>query len=246
MIWLLYISVGAVIGMLLNYLADVLPRERKFARPVCRSCGEPFSLRGYLFSFHCPHCGAKPRLRYWLVMVLSILFSVLLVLFPLRPFSYWASLPVLTFFGLIIIIDIEHRAVLFETDIVGIILGLIYGILLQGLVGSLLGGLIGAAIMLAMYYFGKLFNIVMAKLRHQEIDEVALGLGDVFVCGYLGLICGLQHVVGMVILAILLSGAFALLYLLIKLIAKKYSAFSAIAYAPFLIIATLILFYWPS
>lgn len=242
---ILYILVGAFISLLLNFLADVLPAERKFARPVCKKCGHPFSFKNYLFSFHCPECQAKPGMRYWIVLLLSIVFSVLLAFFPLKPFSYWASLPLLTFLGLIMVIDIEHHAVLFETDFVGIALGLLYGLLLHNFLNTLLGGLIGAVILLGLYYFGILFNRIVARIRKQEVDEVALGLGDVFVSGYLGLICGLQHVVPMVIIAILIAGVFSLGYLIIKAIAKKYSAFTAIAYAPFLIIATLVLFYLP-
>lgn len=246
MILILYIIVGAFIGTLLNYLADVLPVEKWFSLPSCSNCGGRFSVVNYLFSFRCPHCQAKPKARYWIVLVLSVILSVLLVFFPLKPFSYWASLPLLVFLGLIVIIDIEHRAVLFTTDFVGIGLGLIYGWILHGVWNTLLGGLLGAAIMLGMYYLGVLFNRVVARIRKQEVDEVALGLGDVFVSGYLGLICGVQHVPALIILAILLSGVFAILYLIVKAIAKKYSAFSAIAYAPFLILALLILFYLPA
>ncbi len=242
---LVYILVGALISLILNYLADVLPVERKFVKPKCKNCGYSFSWKNYLFSFHCPNCNTQPDLRYWVVLVLSITGSVLLAFFPLKPFSYWGSLPLITFLALIVIIDIEHRAVLFETDFIGIALGFVYGLLLHNFINTILGGLIGAAIMLLLFYFGKLFNVIVAKVRKQEVDEVALGLGDVFVSGYLGLICGIQHVVPMVIIAILIAGGFSLVYLIGKAIAKKYSAFSAIAYAPFLIISTLILFYLP-
>lgn len=243
---ILYIVIGAFIGIFLNYLADVLPVQHKFSLPACSQCGEKYSIKNYLFSFHCPNCQSKPGMRYWLVLILSVLFSVLLAFFPLQPFTYWASLPLLIFLGLIVIIDIEHRAVLFETDFIGIALGLIYGWILHGIWNTLLGGVLGAAIMLGMYYLGILFNRIMAKIRNQEVDEVALGLGDVFVSGYLGLICGVQHVPALIILAVLLAGVFAIIYLIVKAIAKKYSAFSAIAYAPFLIAALLILFYLPS
>jgi len=100
--------------------------------------------------------------------------------------------------------------------------------------------------MIILFYLGKLFNVVLGKIRNQEIDEVALGFGDVFVCGYLGLITGWPQVAGMVIIAILLAGVFSLGYLLVKIIGKKYTAFSAIPYAPFLILALLVLFYLPA
>jgi hypothetical protein len=243
---LIYIGVGVLISLLLNYLADVLPKDRKFSRPVCHQCEHPFTAIEYLFSFRCPNCHTRPSARYWVVLVLSMLFSAALALFPLGLLNYWVSLPLVTFMALIVIIDIEHRAVLIETDIVGLILGLVYGLLFHKPLNMFFGGLFGIGIMLGLYYLGILFNRVLGKIRKQEIEEVALGLGDVFVCGYLGLVAGWPQAVGMVIIAILLGGFFSLGYLLFKLATKKYSAFSAIPYAPFLILATLIMFYLPA
>ena len=131
MIILIYLGIGAVIGLLLNYLADVLPATRKFSRPVCVKCGHKFSAGEYLFSFQCPECKAKPNTRYWIVLVLSMVLSIALVIFPLYPFNYWLSLPLVTFLSLVLIIDVEHRAVLFETDIAGILICIIYGLLLH-------------------------------------------------------------------------------------------------------------------
>lgn len=242
---LIYIGVGTLVSLLLNYLADVLPRDRKFSRPVCRKCLHPYSVKEYLFSFRCPECQSKPSTRYWVVLILSMALSVALALYPL-PFTFWVSLPLVSFLALIVIIDIEHRAVLYETDIVGVIFGIVYGLLLHKPINMFFGGLFGAGIMLALYYLGVLFNRVLGKIRKQEIEEVALGFGDVFVCGYLGLVVGWPQAVGMVIIAILIGGVFALGYLLTKMATRKYSAFSAIPYAPFLILATLLMFYLPA
>lgn len=239
------VLVGAVISLIINYLADVLPETRKFSRPNCKKCGHPFTVKGYLFSFHCPECGSTPSIRYWIVLIVSIIGAVILRIFPLAPFSFWASLPLLTFLGLVTVIDIEHKAVLFETDIIGIILCLIYGLFLYKPFESILGGIGGAGIMLLFYFGGILFNKVLGKIRHQEIEEVALGFGDVFVCGYLGFIMGWPRIIGMIIITILLGGLFSLVYMLIKMITKKYSAFSAIPYIPFLILAALTMFYIP-
>lgn len=239
------ILIGAVISLFINYLADVLPETRKFSRPRCSNCGHAFTTKEYLFSFHCPKCKKNPSLRYWMVLVISVGASVLLSYYPLAPFTYWESLPLLIFLGLVAVIDIEHRAVLIETDVVGIILCLVYGLVLYGPLEAILGGLAGAGIMLLLYFGGILFNKILGKIRHQTIDEVALGFGDVFVCGYLGFIMGWPRIIGMVVIAVLMGGVFSLFYLLGKIIAKKYSAFSAIPYAPFLILASLFLFYFP-
>jgi len=239
------VLIGAVISMIINYLADVLPETRKFSRPKCKKCGHPFTFKGYLFSFHCPVCGSYPSFRYWIVLSLSIVGSVSLAFFPLEPLSYWASLPLITFLGLVAVIDIEHKAVLFETDIIGIVICLIYGLFLYKPLETILGGIGGAGIMLLFYFGGILFNKILGRIRHQEIEEVALGFGDVFVCGYLGFLMGWPRIIGMIIITILLGGLFSLVYMLIKIISKKYSAFSAIPYVPFLILAALTMFYFP-
>lgn len=241
----LCVITGVLVAVLLNYLADVLPLTRKFGRPVCHNCGQAFTLKGYLFSFHCPNCKAKPSARYWIVLIAGVVGSLLLALFPLKPLNFWVSLPLLAFLSLIMIIDIEHRAVLIETDIVGFVLGIVYGLIFHSPVETILGGVAGAGIMVVIYFGGILFNNILGKIRHQEMSEVALGLGDVFVCGYLGLIMGWPHIVGMIIIAIILGGVFSLGYILVKMITKKYQAFSAIPYVPFLILAAVIMFYLP-
>jgi len=243
---ILYILAGALAALLLNYLADVLPLTRKFGRPRCSHCGHAFTLKEYLFSFHCPSCHSAPSARYWVVLIAGVAGSVLLAFFPLPPFTYWESLPLVVFLALVAIIDIEYRAVLIETDIVGAVLGIIYGLILHGPVEMIIGGLAGAAIMTGFYFLGMAFNKIVGKIRQEEITEVALGLGDVFVCGYLGFVMGWPHVIGMVILTIVLGGVFALGYILVKLIGHRYSAFSAIPYVPFLILGALIMFYLPA
>ena len=243
--FILYVIVGALLAALLNYLADVIPVTRRFSRPKCVHCGHSFTLKEYLFSFRCPECHSRPSQRYWWVLIISIIGSVLLALFPMQPLGYWESLPLVAFLALVTIIDIEYRAVLIETDIIGIVIGIVYGLILHPPLEMIIGGLAGAAIMGLLYFFGILFNRILGKIRNQEIDEVALGLGDVFVSGYLGFIMGWPHIAGMVIIAILLGGGFSLGYILVKLISKKYTPFSAIPYVPFLILAALVMFYMP-
>lgn len=237
------VCVGVVAGMLLNFLADIVPAEKRLAIPVCKKCGHSFNWKNYLFSFRCPECHTAPGSRYWLTILLSVVFSVLLAFFPLSPFNYWQSLPLVLLLALVIIIDIEHRLVFIETSIVGVILGVVYGLLLHKPLQVLFGGLAAAAAMLALFYGGVLFNKIMGRIRHQEMEEVALGFGDVIVCGYLGLIAGIQHVAGFLLLTVILSGVFAIFYVLVKLIIRKYSAFSAIPYVPFMALALLMLFY---
>lgn len=243
------VIIGALAGIIINYLADVLPISRRFSQPICLNCGKLFSLKEYLFSFKCAKCGNKTPVRVIIVLILSITASVLLEFFPFGNLGYYASLPVLIFLGVILVIDIEYRIVLKETSYVGLILLFVYGIIMREgiftnrLITTLAGGIAGFLIMLLLYYLGVLFNKIMGRIRGQEIEEVALGFGDVYVSAFLGLLTGWPTIIAVLLLAILAGGVFSLLYIVIMSIFRKYRSFSAIPYAPFLIIAAVAVFY---
>ena len=97
--------------------------------------------------------------------------------------------------------------------------------------------------MIIFYYFGILFSKVLGKIRKQEIEEVALGFGDVYVCGFLGLLTGYPLIIGTILLAIIASGIFSFLYIIIKMLLKNYHALTAIPYTPFLIAGAIATFY---
>ena len=229
--------VGAVAAVMINYLADVLPVSRRLTRPICQNCGKLFTLREYLFSFRCSKCKNKTSLRVILVTTFSILASISLYFYPLESLNFWATLPVLIFLGVILVIDIEYRVVLIQTSILGMVLFFIYGWIMHNLWTTLAGGLAGFLIMLGLYYFGILFNKIIGRIRGQAIEEVALGFGDVYVCTFIGLFNGWPIILATLLIAILASGAYSLVYIIVKLITRRYQSFSAIPYAPFLVLA---------
>lgn len=234
---------GALAGVLVNYLADVLPYTRKLTAPFCLNCDHRFTLREYLFSFRCPECKSKPAFRNHLVVIGMMLISFLTAWLHVPGLSYWAALPLFSFFALIVAVDMEHRVVLNETSIFGAILLAVYGLLLHGWWKTLLGGIVGYGAMLLLYYGGILFTRLLSRIRHQEIDEIALGFGDVNVAGFLGLLVGWSAILDTLMVAIVLGGVISLLIIIILALLRRYQAFSAIPYAPFLIVAaTLILF----
>lgn len=241
--FIINVVVGALIGLLINYLADVLPITRKFSRPICLNCGKPFTFREYLFSFKCSKCGNKTSIRVIVVLLLSIACSVMIEFFPFANLGFWATLPLLLFLGVILVIDIEYRVVLKETSYIGLVLMFGYGIYLHGFLPTLFGGLAGLLIMLGFYFLGILFNKLMGRIRGQQIEEVALGFGDVYVTTFLGFLTGWPAIIAVLILAILASGVFSLFYILVKSILRKYQSFSAIPYTPFLILAAVAIFF---
>lgn len=240
--------IGAFCGVVINYLADVLPIYRKPGPPICPNCAKRFTLYNYLISFHCKNCGQGVSLRTILVHIFSITTSVLVWLFPYQSLNYWWSIPIIIFLGVILVIDIEYRVVLIQTSVLGLVLffllGLInHGFSIDGLIVTAIGGATGFLIMIVLYYFGIFFNKVLSKARNQEIDEVALGFGDVYVSTFLGFLIGWPNILSGIIVAVLLSGVFSLLYVVVTLVIKRYKAFSAIPYTPFLILGAIIIPY---
>ena len=238
------IIVGGLVGILINYLSDVLPVSRRFTRPVCASCSHPYSIREYLTFKKCSQCGTNRSKRSFIVLVTAIVICILLKYFPFSTLSFWVTLPVLIFLGVIAVVDIEHRVVLIETSIFGFVLLLIYGIILHGLFRSIAGGLVGFLITILFYLLGIAYVKIAGKLKHQVIDEVAFGFGDVLAGTFLGLLLGWPSVFGAIIIAIFTFGAYSLIYIVVLLKSKRYNAFStALAFTPFLILGTVVMFY---
>lgn len=245
---ILVVVLGAVCGVIINYFSDVLPMYRKPGPPICPNCAKRFTLHNYLISFRCKNCGQGVSLRTILVHIFSIISSLLFWIFPYQNLSFWLTIPVIIFLGVILVIDIEYRVVLIQTSVFGLILMFVLGVAnqglsLKGLIITLLGGAAGFLIMIGFYYLGILFSRIMSGIRHQEIEEVALGFGDVYVSAILGLLIGWPGIISAIILAIVISGIFSFLFIIVLSILKKYKSFSAIPYTPFLIIGTLILPY---
>jgi hypothetical protein len=235
---------GLLIGVLINYFADVLPESRRLIQPVCRRCSHPYSLKAYLLFRKCKNCREARSLRGYLVLGAAVLFSVLVRFFPFYTLGYWETLPVMLFLGVIIVIDIEHHIVLVQTSLVGIILFMIYGSLMHGFLKALYGGLAGLAVTLGFFLLGVVFTKFLGKLRGKSVNEVAFGLGDVFAGTFLGLLAGWPAIIGGIIAAILIFGAYSVIFLIVLLSSKKYRAFaSAQPFTPFLILGVILIFY---
>ena len=242
---IMYALIGLAGGALVNYLADVLPIRRKIVQPFCLNCQQLFPIANYLFwPQRCEFCGKRRQLRVWVVYLVYILAGLWLsnstTLAPGR-LAGWA---LLVYFGVVTVIDIEHRLILHPVSLVGACLALFVGISLHGVWRTLAGGAVGFAAMLLLYGFGLLYGYFVARRRGEQQFEDALGFGDVNLSGVVGLLLGWPGVIAGIILAILLAGTISLLYVVLMLLRKRYHSSLAIPYGPFLVASALILLFF--
>jgi prepilin signal peptidase PulO-like enzyme (type II secretory pathway) len=241
---IIIVVVGGIIGILINYLSDVLPASRRFTWPLCKVCNRPYSIKDYLVTRRCSGCGNKTSTRFIIVLISAVILCILINFFPFSILGFWATLPILIFLGVIMVIDIEHRAVLVETSLFGFVLFLIYGIILNGLLRTIIGAVVGFLIMLTFYFLGLALSKIVGKLRHQKIDEVAFGLGDVSFGLILGLLTGWPSIFRAITISVLVFGAFTLALFFALLFSKRYHAFSsALPFTPFLILGAIAIFF---
>jgi leader peptidase (prepilin peptidase) / N-methyltransferase len=259
--YILAIIPGLLCGMLVNYLADVLPLRRKLTRPFCIACDTTQTWRNYLlWPRQCPTCQTKRGLRVWIVEIFFVIASVWMSYSPPAHIGYGLGMVVLAYFGVVVVIDLEYRLILHPVSIFGVFLGLVVGTLrgipegplsaltigavASALFESLLGGLVGFGIMWLIYQLGVLIIKLVNRMRGQPVNDVALGFGDVNLSGVLGLMLGFPLILVGLVVAVLVGGLVSLLYILFMLVTHRYQAFAALPYGPFLIIGAVVLVYF--
>lgn len=248
----LTIFLGALIGLLVNYLADVLPYTRRFTPPACPSCSAPFSLSAWITGADCPYCRRSRALRFWAVVIALAAASALAWVHPPARIGYWPGLLLLGYFGTVFVIDMEHRLILHPTSLVGAALALGLGWLAHGPVPTLTGALGGFLIMLALYGLGWLFTRLRARRMAADgepaDDEEALGQGDVILAVILGLLLGWPLIWFGLLAGILLGGFFSLWMVISMLLAKRYkkqALMTFMPYGPFLILSAYLILFQP-
>lgn len=238
---------GLLAGMLVNYLGDVLPVRRRPSAPLCLNCGESQPLGNYLlWPRRCRTCGTRRGLRVWVVELTYVaIFTWLAGSGPeLSYLPFWISAIIWIFFGVVAVIDIEQRLILHPVSVSGALLALPLGAYLHGWQRAVLGGIAGYAVLLALYGLGVLFIRLSRRLKPDE--DVALGYGDVNLAGILGLMLGWPNILLALILSVSIAGLFSLALILVALILRRYRAFMAIPYGPFLIAGAALLLFLPT
>ena len=231
----LYGVVGLLLGILLNWLGDVLPQLSPTpSLPTCPRCGrrrDVLQLSGTLSHFlgraRCDGCGVRLSIRH---IVVEWATAALFLLLWWR-FGLSLSLALVSFYVLVLILtfitDVEHRRILNVVLLPAIVIAIIAGRFdpRLGMASSLVGGGVGFAIFAGLVLLGRAL-----------FGRGALGEGDITLAAFLGLIVGFPQILLVVIIAILLGGVGGILFLLLRRGDRR----SYMPYGPYLILGGLV------
>jgi leader peptidase (prepilin peptidase)/N-methyltransferase len=243
---------GWGVGLLINLLADSLPRARRLHWPRCEACGAPRPAVAWsgLVQWvtgrrRCEYCSIPRGLRAGIAEIISI--AAALALFTRDPawLRLGASSLVTFLFLLIVVIDLEHRLIPHAITLPAAILIGAVGVLdpARGAVKTLAGGAAGFALVYLLYLLGGLFGRLISRLRGRALEEIPFGFGDVTLAGVIGLAVGWPGVIVALFIGILAAGLFSAAFLLIMLARRRYTAFIPIPYGPFLVLGAAIVYF---
>lgn len=218
-LWLYLLSFVA--GWLINLVADVLPTKRSWHENwLAPLWFLPANLRPHSLPERPPTKNGQLAYiaRYRIVFAAALLLGLLASLQADSLAAQCVLALQAWFFLAIAIIDLEHRLVLNRMLAAAVPFVLVGNLLIgtPGLISMLLGGIAG---------FG--FFLLLAILA-----PGAMGMGDVKLAGFIGLITGLSGVVAALFLGILAGGIAGL----IVLVRNRFRRGNTLAYAPYLVL----------
>lgn len=160
--------------------------------------------------------------------------------------QYLLNFVYMAIFALIIVIDVEHKLILFVVMIPSIALGFLDAIFVSppppDLTGALTGAGIGFGAFFSIYLLGFVFRWYMNTFRGRNINTTVFGYGDVMMLTFTGTLVGDLYTWVAIIITILLGAAGAIIFLLAQRVTGgKGGMTSAIPYGPYIVLATIIM-----
>ena len=135
---LLYLGLligGYLAGLLVNFFADWLYLRRKFYDSrFADELAEKGWIRYLTNPFSFTYGEQRFKVRSIIVDFVFIALVFILGAFPLDRVPLWWGIPVLIYFGVVMVMDVEFRIVMHPVSIAGAALGAIVGIYERGLV----------------------------------------------------------------------------------------------------------------
>ena len=231
----IFTLLGLVVGSFLNVCIDRLPAGGSLVHPRshCSVCGHRLAIKDLIpvFSYirlrgRCRYCQSPiPRRSPLVELATGLVFTLIWWWYGLSP-----ELGVMSFYWcvliIILVIDLEHKLILNRLVYPVIAITLVIAIFIPepGIINSLIGLGVGFATMfvLALIFRG------------------GIGWGDVKMAGLIGAMVGFPMVLVALLLAIVGGGLVAIFLLALKIRKRK----EAMAFGPFLSVATMAVFLW--
>ncbi len=250
--------IGLFVGGFLNAFADDLPARGRLRLPHYAD-GTPrppvawLGLTAFLTGQRTSPSGSRLGWRYPITELATALSFAVTVLATaddpaMTPLQLFFWLVYIAFFVLIVIIDVEHRLILFNVIIPAGVVALIDALLTPAthygptLANALIGGGVGFAISFVLYLGGFLFIHISGSLRGHSVDEVAFGYGDVMLFTFSGLILGPQSLLFAIYITVIAGALGAFIYLLSRFLSRtRYSLFTPLPYGPYIVFGTVIM-----
>lgn len=257
-ILLILILAGILVGGVLNALADDLPKHERPRLPhypdgAARPLSAWLGLTAFLLGQRRSPKGAKLGWRYPLTELGTAAAFVIAYLATRDDaamtdlqFLFW--LGYMAIFVLIVVIDVEHKLILFAVMIPAGLYAIVdaaltpitqYGPSLQE---ALIGGAAGFIGSYLLYLGGFLFIRISGRMRGHSINEVAFGYGDVMMFTLSGLILGPLPLLFAAYITVFAGAVGAILFLLGRGLRRRgYNLFTALPYGPYIVLGTTIM-----
>ena len=237
---------GYLSGLVVNFIVDRLYLHRNFfSEDFVGELGEKGWAKYLVRPFGFEKAERRFQMRSVWVNLIFIILIVLLGVLESDRVEIWWGIPVLIYFGVVIVMDVEFRIVMHPISIAGTVLGLLVGVYLRGVQITVIGGVVGFLVMLLLFKLGELFMRIVNRRRGESIDEVALGFGDVNLAGVVGLFLGWPPIILGLLFAVFAAGMVSIFLIFFTLFRKEFKAFMAMPYAPFLATAALVMLFFP-
>jgi len=237
--------IGAVIGSFLNVCIYRLPKNLDIVskRSFCPRCKKKIKwfdniplISFLILKFKCRFCKKHISTQYFLVELLSALFLSIALSFTANFLDLILLSLIFYIFIVIFVIDVKHYIIPDSLNFSLILIGILKNFLPetslnlnQDMFQSLVGGAGG-------YFLIWIIIFLYKKFKNVE----AMGLGDAKLLSGLGFIFGLKSIFIILFTASILG----LLYSIPKLLLGKSSLKTALPFGPFLIIGSVIYFFY--
>ncbi len=234
---------GALVGSFLNVCVYRMPREESIVRPRsrCPNCKAQISwydnipLISYLLlQGRCRHCKSPIPKRYFLLELLTALFSLSLAVRFGMHISYIFFFFFVSALLVASAIDFEHQIIPDEISLLGLVVGLVFSFWnpLSTPKEAFIGALCGAG---SLYLMGEFYYFLTKR--------EGLGGGDLKLFAMIGAFLGLKSLIPVIFFASLVGALSGVGLALWQKVEKKRTF--AVPFGPFLSLGALIYLFFP-